>query len=206
MLINTVHRLAAVIGLTIVLVSSLAHATSFIIELTNGRAITTRRVWEEGDELKFYVAEGTVGVPKAQVKRIQTSPLGSNDTVSRSALPLSPTDPKALARGERLQKPSHQNAEVRFEEGHSKPFPEEKRHGEIRLQEADAQSYRAKKLMLTGKLDEATNKHLEASAAKNPDSKKAALDDMREYSKQILDLGDEVKHKNGGVLPPWWNE
>jgi hypothetical protein len=195
-----------VIGLTIVLVSSLAHATSFIIELINGREITTRRVWEEGDELKFYVSEGTAGVPRAHVKHIKTSPLVSNDTVSRSALPLSPTDSKALAIGEQLQKPSHQKAEVRVEKGNGKPFPEEKRDGGRRLQEADAQLYRAKKLMLTDKLEQATNKHLEGSAAKNPESKKAALDDMREYSKQILDLGDEVKHKNGGVLPAWWNE
>ncbi len=60
--------------------------------------------------------------------------------------------------------------------------------------------------MLTSELDAATNTSLAASAARNPDAKKAALDYMRAYCKKISELGDEVKKKNGGVLSDWWNE
>lgn len=40
----------------------------------------------------------------------------------------------------------------------------------------EAQSYHAKKVMLMGQLDDATKTYLEASEAREPDAKKAALD------------------------------
>jgi hypothetical protein len=55
-------------------------------------------------------------------------------------------------------------------------------------------------------LDGATKQHLEAIAAKDVKAKQRALEGMRAVSRKIYHLADELKQKNQGVLPPWWNE
>ena len=87
-------RVALVLGCISVFVAALAHAGSFIIELTNGREMTTSHVWEEGDEIKFYASQGTAGIPKALVKRIRTADRVHHDQVSRSALASSALMPR----------------------------------------------------------------------------------------------------------------
>jgi hypothetical protein len=177
LVMNNARKLVLVIGLMMFWLSSLAHATSVIIELTNGREITTTHVWEEGDDMKFFIAQGTAGVPKAFVKRIKTT-----------------------------EKSSKQKSDIRHEEGHGQSSHEKNDGGDIRRQEGASHAYREKKLALTSNLDDARNKYLEATAAKNPDAQQGALEEMREVSKRIYALADEVKEKHGGVLPAWWNE
>jgi flagellar biosynthesis/type III secretory pathway chaperone len=70
----------------------------------------------------------------------------------------------------------------------------------------DLMSDGEKKSRLTSQLDAATKRYREASEAGNLDAKKSALNDMRAYRKKIFKLMDEVKNKNEGELPTWWNE
>jgi hypothetical protein len=203
---NNLRILASVIGLTIFLLSSRVYGSSFIIELKNGREVATSRVWEEGDEIKFYAPQGTAGFPKALVKRIRTLTAASNDKTTMSSLSPSTSDAKAPTTGEPSQTNANQEIESRENVENGKSSQEQRLASDKSPKAGDAQEYRAKKLTLTSGLDDATNKYLAASGARNPDAKQAALDNMREYSKKIIDLGDEVKKKNGGVLPEWWNE
>jgi hypothetical protein len=203
---NNCSRLTLALGLMILWLSSLAHATSFIIELKNGSEITTTHVWEEGDEIKFSIYQGTAGVHRALVKSIQTSALAYGDRVSRSSIPLSPTDLRSSMVDKTSEKISTKVSEIRHEDGNGQSSREKKYGGETRRQEGASHAYREKKLELTSKLDEATNKYLGATAAGNPDAQKGALAEKREVSKQIYALADEVKEKNEGVLPTWWNE
>jgi hypothetical protein len=203
---NNFRRLALVIGLMIVWLSSLVHATSFTIELNNGSEITTAHVWEEGDEIKFSIYQGTAGVHRALVKSVQISVLVYSDRASRNSIPLSPTDLRSSMVDKRSETSSAKVSEIRHEDGDGQ-FSREKKYGdETRRQEGAFHAYREKKLALTSKLDEAANKYLQAIAAGNPDAQKGALAEKREVSKQIYALADEVKAKNGGVLPAWWNE
>jgi hypothetical protein len=198
--------LVAAFGGTIFVMCSQVHATSFIIELNNGREVTTSRVWEEGNEIKFSSPQGTAGIPKSLVKRIKTSTVVYNDQSARRSISPSDRDAMASTAGEKSQDSANRETERRDDVGNGKLPQEQKSATDKSIKAGDAQEYRAKKLTLTSGLDEATNKYLAASGARNPDAKQAALDDMREYSKKIIDLGDEVKKKNGGVLPEWWNE
>lgn len=205
-LMKHVSRLAVMVGFTIILVSSLAQATSFLIELNNGREITTPHLWEEGEEIKFHVAQGTAGVPKALVKRIKTVTLASNERGSKSAVALNRPDPARSAADKRLETHANKHDEIQREADSGKASHSPKHANERRLPEGASHAYRQKKLELTSKLDHATTQYLDAIAARNHDAKHAALDDMRGYSKRIIELGDEVKMKNDGELPHWWNE
>lgn len=203
---QTLRMLAAVIGLTIVLVASLAHAGSLIIELTNGREITTSRVWEEGDELKFATSAGTAGVPRTLVKRITTATPVANDKPSSSALSPNRRHPTVSSTNGPLETTSDRAIDTPQAGGNRHASYDKSPDGANSLGAGDAQAYRAKKRTLTSALDAATNTYLEASGARNPEAKQAALDDMRAYAKQIIELGDEVKQQHGGVLPAWWEE
>jgi hypothetical protein len=176
-LMNHATRSAVIIGLTIGWLSSLAHATSWIIELTNGRELTTTHVWEDGEELKFFTAQGTGGVPRTSVKRI-----------TPSAKNLKP------------------ESDTRHEAGVAQSAPEQKKSGNMQHPEGASAADREKKLALTSQLEDARKKYVEATAAKHPASQKGALDAIRAASKKLYALADEVKEKHGGVLPAWWNE
>ncbi len=197
---------ALVLGCMSVLVASLAQAGSFIIELTNGREMITSHVWEEGDEIKFYASQGTAGIPKALVKRIRTADRVHHDQVSRSALapvPLILMRPRLTGHPPRADSTGLKRArsEARVHSQQNTPA-----NGEARRHQGEANAYREQKARLMSQLDEANKTYLAASGARNPDAKKAALDEMRGYSKQFYALADEVKEKNGGTLPAWWNE
>ncbi len=203
---NNRKIVACVIGLTIFILFSRVHASSFIIELQNGREVTTSHVWEEGDEIKFYAPQGTAGFPKALVKRIKTSTLVRNVKTSRSDLSPNASDVRVSTTDRPSQTTSNRDTETLQAIGNSESAQAEKPAGDKSLTPGDAQSYRVKKQMLMSELDAATKKYLAASASKDPGAKKAALDDMRECSKKVIELGDELKKKSGGVLPDWWNE
>ena len=47
-------------------------AASYLIELRNGRHVTTSQYWKEGHSLMFSTAGGVGGVPESAVLRIQT--------------------------------------------------------------------------------------------------------------------------------------
>ncbi len=198
---NYVRRLALMIGLTMVPLSSLAHATSFIIELHNGHEVITPRVWEEGNEIKFSIYQGTAGVPRALVKRIKTSGLVNNDKVARSSIPQSPDETDKPT-----EKISQNETDIRDQERNVKSEDEKKHNSGMTHETEDLMSDGEKKLRLTSQLDAATKRYREASEAGNLDAKKSALNDMRAYRKKIFKLMDEVKNKNEGELPTWWNE
>jgi hypothetical protein len=174
---NHARKLAVIIGLAICGLSAVAHATSWIIELNNGGELTTTHAWEEGEEVKFFIAQGTAGVPRALVKRITPS-----------------------AKNFKLESDNRHEAEV------GQSAPEQKVSGDMQRQGDAPPADREKKLALTSQLADARKKYVEATAAKDPVSQQGALDTIKAASKKLYMLADEIKEKNGGVLPAWWNE
>ncbi|HSF31251.1 MAG TPA: hypothetical protein VLK82_12385 [Candidatus Tectomicrobia bacterium] len=60
-----------ILVLGIWLPSPLAQASSYHIQLKNGREFKTHRMWEDGGEIRFSLPTGTMGVPKEAVRAIQ---------------------------------------------------------------------------------------------------------------------------------------
>src|SRR5262245_12307397 len=140
--------LAAVIGLAMFVASSQALAAAFIIELHNGREVTSSHVWEEGDEIKCDVPQGIVGFTKALVKRIHTSTLVDHNKSSRSAPSPSVSD----ANGSTMEKPSPTTAtkhtDTRQDVGTSESSPAQTPAGDKGLKAGETQAYHAKKVLL----------------------------------------------------------
>jgi hypothetical protein len=201
-----VISLACMIGLASVLLCTSAHTAAWLIELHNGRELIARSAWEEGDYLMFDTAHGTAGVPKAQVKRMTPATTVSDDKVWRRAFPGTPPETRSSPTATRAEPRVEQDTGTTREAGDANASAEHPSDGDRRVPAGEVTSDRAKKARLTSQLDEATQRYREAAAANHLEMKSAALADMRAYRKQILELGDEVKHKHGGELPSWWNE
>jgi hypothetical protein len=197
---------ALMFGCLSLVVAARAQAGAFIIELTNGREMVTSRVWEEGDELKFAVSQGTAGVPKALVKRIRTDDLVRHDQVSRRGLAPSAPEAQASTADGRSATSGPHGAVAHPERSQGTAHQHTHEKGEARLPPGDANAYREQKAKLMSQLDGANKTYLAASGARNPEAKQAALEEMRAHSKQFYALADEVKAKHGGILPAWWND
>jgi hypothetical protein len=175
---------------------TLAWSASYQLQLKNGNAIKTSRYWEEGDEIKFYQYGGVVGVPRSNVIGIKSS-----DTKLEDYKEVLPTEAnmKDLKIRDAIEKPMN-NKEVKTDGSPDKDAPMDK------TALVDASYYKSQKAALKEKLDDALERNREATRRKDQEAKDATRGVMREYVKKIYDLEDELKAKNKGVLPTWWNE
>jgi hypothetical protein len=169
------------------LVSPLAQAASYHIQLKNGREFITTRVWEEGGELRFSLPAGTVGVPREAVHAITEVGVPAPSQARGAPAASQPTapvvSPPATSRG-----------------------PESSAEARTRPEGDALTSYRAKKAVLMEALDGARTQHLDAITAKDQAAKQRSLEAMRGFGKQIDELAEEVKAKNQGKLPGWWQD
>jgi hypothetical protein len=180
---------------------SLVWSNSYSIQLENGGQFITNRYWEEGDQIMFYIYGGIAGVPKKFVKSIKESKLNYKDKNEARASESIDNDRK-ISNPEKVK-----NNEPAKEDSSSPVGTGEKKQGEKRSAEGiDFEYYRKTKIKLREQFDQAREKYLEASSNKDPEAKELARQEMVEFSKQIYDLADELKRKNNGVLPDWWEQ
>lgn len=160
---------------------------SYRIQLKNGGEIPTRTYWESGDEIVFQIYGGLVGIPKNFIASIRetASPPDTrgpdpNPFVSQTRPPLAArqgSDPIVV----QDQPPAD-----------SKPV--------------DFTPYQKKQQELVQQLDEARTRYLEALGIRDAGRQEQARQEMVGLGKRFYDLGDEVKGKNKGQLPPWWRD
>jgi hypothetical protein len=179
---------------------SLVWAASYQIQLKNGSEIKTSHYWEEGDEIKFYAYGGVVGIKKGLISKVTTSnvtykeDLSSNDDLEKNRPPSVPSGPK-----------SKESAQTRAGDTASRTDISGGKSGE-KSEAIDFDSYRERKVVLKEKLEEALQKNREAITRQDLKARESTRQEYLEFSKQIMDLGDELKRKNKGVLPDWWDE
>lgn len=64
------------------------------IYLKNGTEFETNRYWEEGGQIKFYLRQGIVGIPKNSVEKIKKSALKPEETPEVKKQPKNLQDTK----------------------------------------------------------------------------------------------------------------
>lgn len=162
---------------------------SYIIELKNGNELSTSRYWIEGDEMKFYIYGGVGGIKRDLVGNIRIS-----DTSLKG---LDKEDVNSVNTGELTK----ETPKGRFQSEKSTFTRENEKD-----QKVDLEVYRDRKESLKRELEAASQRNREATANKDREGKERTRQEMLGYSKQIIDLGDELKRKNKGILPDWWEE
>lgn len=190
------NKLIVFIGLIIFHAAGLTWGASYLLHLKNGNELRTSHYWQEGDEIKFYIYGGIAGIQKGFVTRVTISNLNyKEDTtfkedVEKSRTPAVMSSPKS--------KESTQN-QISARESNSVGNAKE---GEV----IDFDHYRERRAALKEKLEDALQRNREATARKDREAKDLTRKEYLEFSRQIIDLGDELKRKNKGVLPDWWEE
>jgi hypothetical protein len=168
----------------------------FVIHLENGGRFTTPHCWEEGNEIRFHVPGGTMGVQKGMVKRIQRV----DDRESSSAAAGSVVKEKGL---EINPEPSSGKGSIESAKPDQKPTAAQDKG--LGKQELD--SLKEKKQLLDRKLDGTLERLRQASRNQDAAEKEKVRLEMREISKEIYALTDDVRKRNNGVLPKdWWSK
>ena len=190
------NKLTLFIALIIFQATGLTWGASYLLQFKNGNEVRTPHYWEEGDEIKFYIYGGVAGIQKGFVTRITISNLDYKEepipkgNIEKSSVPLN-IDGQKVREGDKIRS---SETESTASGGAEK--------GEL----IDLDYYRERKAILKGKFEDALQRNREATAKKDQESKELTRKEYLEFSKQIIDLGDELKRKNKGVLPDWWKE
>jgi hypothetical protein len=158
---------------------------SYLVQLTNGNQFITYGYWEDGARIRFYSGGGAVAVAKASVSMIKEMDIAMESQTDIRSIISSPKAPEML--------PEEDGPEGETSAG--------QRSADTIISLDD---YKEKKLRLRAQLNKALEGFREASRNRDSKAKKKAIRDVTAASGQMLKLTDEVKEKNNGVLPDWW--
>ncbi len=150
--------------------------SSYLIELNNGSKFITYQYWEKGSLIKFYYYGGVVGIEKDLVKGIRESDLPHKEEKAS-------------------QKPEMASKEAGKKDGEGTKEEMEK---------IDVTFYKNKKSALMEKYREAKKKLQQATKDHNRALQREANNELKEISKQRAAIAMEIKEKNNGILPKWW--
>ncbi len=153
----------------------------YAIKLKNGRILPTTAFWEEKGVIKFYWETGIATIPKEVIRSIgftKDVPVMTAPNPKRSM-----AEPAAI-------------------------LPQEKKTAEIGAgkEKVDIGYYKKQKAQFTEKYEQAYERYLAASSRQDREAKKKAWEEFNQYGSQVSALEQELKKKNSGVLPKWWNE
>jgi hypothetical protein len=173
---------------------------SYLLHLKNGNEIKTSHYWEEGDEIKFYAYGGVAGIKKGLVSRVTSSNVtynedsSSKEDMEKARTPTVLSGPKAK---ESVQNRGGETASRSDGSG---------KKSESKSKAVDLDYYRERKAALREKLEDALQRNRDATTRQDQDARESTRQEYLEFSKQIMNLGEELKKKNKGVLPDWWDE
>ena len=170
-----------VIAMVFLLCLSSAALAGFAIQLKNGRILPTTEFWEEKGVIKFYWESGIATIPKEIIRSI-----GFIKDVPAMTAP----NPK-----ESIAEPV--------------PIPAKEEKTPVARAEKDKIDegyYKKQKAQVTEKFEQAHERYLEASSRRDGEAKKKAWEEFNQHASQVSALEEELKKKNNGVLPVWWNK
>ena len=154
--------------------------SSYLIELKNGSKFITYHYWKEGGQIKFYFRGGIVGLGKKFVREIRESDLTHKEEV--------------------VEQKASQTPKIASKEAGKKTGEETKEE----MEKIDVTFYKNKKSALMESYREAKKKLQQATKDRNRALQREANNELKEISKQRAAIAREIKEKNNGILPKWW--
>jgi hypothetical protein len=170
---------------------------SYLLHLKNGNELRTSHYWEEGDEIKFYVYGGVAGIQKGFITRVTIWNWNYKEHIGDKNEDPEKSRPPSVFSGPK----SRESPQIGMGEKESKSGGNAEKDEVV-----DFDYYRERKAALKEKLEDALQRNREATASKDLRAKELTRKKYLEFSRQIIDLSDELKKKNKGVLPNWWEE
>ena len=159
--------------------------SSYLIELKNGSTFITNHYWKEGRQIKFYYRGGVVGISKNLVREIRESDLPyKEEVVEQKASPV--PDVPELAPKEAGEKAGEKT--------------------EAKSKEIDVEYYQSKNEELWEKYREAKERYDQSKLDRDELAKNDAKKEIKEALDKLTELSRELKKKNKGILPDWWQE
>jgi predicted Zn-dependent protease len=158
---------------------------SYLVQLTNGNQFITYGYYEDGSQIRFYSDGGAVAVPKAAVRQIKKSDIPVTEPTESQPVILSPKAPQRLLKDDGWAEEAGGGA---------------KKSGAI----ASLDDYKQAKRLLRAELDKALAGFRLAAGQGNEAAKKKAITDITAASARVFRLTEEVKKRNNGILPDWW--
>jgi hypothetical protein len=158
---------------------------SYLVQLTNGNQFITHGYWEDGARIRFYSGGGAVAVAKASVSTIKEMDIAVESQTDVRSIISSPKAPEMLPE----------------KDGPGGKTGAGEKSGDPIISVDD---YKEKKLRLRAQLDMALEGFRKASRQRDSEAKKKAIRDVTEASGEMLKLADDLRTKNNGVLPDWW--
>ena len=159
--------------------------SSYLIELKNGSTFITNHYWKEGRQIKFYFRGGIVGISKDLIRKISESELPyGEEVVEEKALPT--PDVQEVAPKEAWKKAGEET--------------------EAESKEIDVEYYQRMNEELWEKYREANEIRRQAKTDRNQPQYDQARQKIIEVINKLSELSSELKEKNKGVLPDWWQD
>ena len=165
--------------------------SSYLVELKNGSTFITNHYWKEGRQIKFYYRGGVVGISKDLVRKIRESDLPYKEEVVEEKAPPTPNVPEVAPKeaGEKA------GEEV-----------EAAKKTEAKSSEIDVEYYQRMNEELWEKYREANETRRQAKTDRNQPQYDQARQKIIEVINKLSELSSELKEKNKGVLPDWWQD
>jgi len=195
-------KFVMVIGLVLSLVNPLLCSAYYVIHLRNGTKFITDYYWEKNNQTMFYIYGGLVGVEKNSIKEIVEVNSIYKENIGNERKEIHSED---NANEKQNIFPSDKEKERNTKDTNPLSSTATAKNANIN-EKIDLEYYRRKMIELKSKLDTSLEKFRNASANKDQEAKGQALRETADISKQISDLSDELKAKNQGVLPDWWEK
>jgi hypothetical protein len=155
--------------------------SSYLIELKNDSTFITNYYWKEGRQIKFYYRGGVVGVEQSLVRKIRESDLPYKEEVVKEKATPTPNVP-----------------EVAPKEAGKKTEAESK--------EIDVEYYQRMNEELWDKYRDAKERYDQSKVHRDEFVGNDAKKEIKEALDKLTELSRELKKKNKGVLPDWWQE
>ena len=156
--------------------------SSYLIELKNGSTFITYHYWKEGQQIKFYYRGGVVGINRNLVREIRESDLPYKKEV--------------------VEQKASQTPEITSKEAGKKAGEET----EAESKEIDVEYYQRMNEELWEKYREANEIRRQAKTDRNQPQYDQARQKIIEVINKLSELSSELKEKNKGVLPDWWQD
>lgn len=185
------------VGIIILLTSTTSYS-GFLIKLKNGREIYTEAYQTEGNTIILQFRGGVLKISKNDVQSISQE----KRRIEEEEIKGEKKDEK-VEKVEKVGKTGTEGKEEKKETKEVKKETPQKPEKAPVMGQAEIDQYIKRRAEIRARLEEAQKIYIDTT---NKEEKNEARKIMIAISRELSNIYEEVKKKNNGVIPKWWQE